>query len=326
MAKLLRSKILRFALVLTTLAAIGCGTPNRYNFNTAQATYNGLGTQFDYNVKLDLLFIIDTTSSMGYGQQNLSLQFATFIDYLQTNLYDFRIGVTTMDMGAGGAQGAFVGSPKIITATTSNLHQTFVNRMAQGTSSANPTQGLDALEKAISTPMLQSANFGWWRNDAMLAIIFLSDKNDMSVNLPQYYIDLLDSKKPFFTGGSRGWVATSIVANDLSQCSGDASAELGSNFMTVSSMSKGIVTSICAPDLVQGTNLIKNRVMEQLTQIHLFDAPEAGTIIVHNTADEVFTDPNNGWTYDPSGFTIFFHGASVPAAGSIVQIDYKPKK
>jgi hypothetical protein len=250
-----------------------------------------------------------------------------FIDYMVSSGFDFHVAVTTMDMSGGGEKGAFVGSPKVLTRTTPNLRQAFVQNITRGTTGSDLSRGLEAVESALSDDSLAGRNAGFWRADAMFAIIFLSDEEDGSANSSQHYIDFLDQKKPLFPGGSRGWIANSIVVPELNgECrTYNQFASPGYRFMDTSTNSGGVIESICKADLVQASASIRARIVEQLTQYHLKREPDVSSIKVTINGVSIPNDPGNGWTYVAQGYTIVFHGSAVPPVGANVQINYLPK-
>src|SRR5512133_4061845 len=99
------------AFMLVTLWACNdhhLSTPTPAPTGTAQSF-------FDQNVSndLDILFLVDDSSSMETSQQNLIMNFPVFINVLKTlpaGLPNVHIAVTTSSMGAG----AFTGSPLIM--------------------------------------------------------------------------------------------------------------------------------------------------------------------------------------------------------------------
>lgn len=68
------------------------------------------GFPLDVNKKVDVLLVLDNSGSMGEEQANLAANFGPFIEQLEAAGADYRIGVTTTDLGgqtcqSGGAAG-----------------------------------------------------------------------------------------------------------------------------------------------------------------------------------------------------------------------------
>ncbi len=311
-----------FLTLIIVTFSIGCGNANFGLSGVSQS----FGQKITYNTSTDILVVVDNSGSMGSKQAQLSASFGTFIDYMMSSGFDFRIAVTTMDMSGGGAKGTFVGSPKVLTRSTPNLKQAFINNMNVGTRGSDLSRGLEAMENALSDGNLAGVNSGFFRPDALLAVLFLSDEDDGSVSNSKHYIDLLDSKKPAFPWGYRGWLANSIVVKELSpEClTYNQFSSPGLKYLDLSNASGGVVESICAADLVQATKNLRARIAEILTQYHLISEPNLATIHVFINGNEIANDSTNGWTYNPSGFTIMFHGSAVPPANANVQVAYTP--
>ncbi|MGE3759802.1 MAG: hypothetical protein AB7H97_18695, partial [Pseudobdellovibrionaceae bacterium] len=149
-----------------------------------------------YNNKVDILFVMDNSTSMLQHQENVAKQVDPLLDELLSKNLDLHIGVTTTDMGAGGQQGAMQGTPAYMTAQTPNLKLELRKRLVQGDLGSNLERGLEAVQKAFSGNNLTGPNQGFLREEAFLMIIIIADEEDHSANTPQSYIDFLNSLKP----------------------------------------------------------------------------------------------------------------------------------
>lgn len=175
----------------------------------------------NFNRNVDILFVIDDSPSMLDKQKNLADNFPNFINVLNTiqgGLPDVHIGVVTSDMGTFGAAdaspgpaigmvnfggcsgtgksgnlqtygapvtGAFIldikqpdGSRQ--TNYTGNLADVFA-QMAKGAGAGGCgfEQHLEAARHALNN---NPANTGFVRDDAFLALIFIADEDDCSLN------------------------------------------------------------------------------------------------------------------------------------------------
>lgn len=304
---------------------IACGNPGAFNLAPRSEAF---GQHVVYNTKVDVLWVVDNSSSMGKHQQSLTNQFGAFVDYLVASKFDFRLAVTTTDVGSTGEKGAFVGNIKVLDRNTPALKQNFVQNALVGESGSDLERGLSAVKMALDPAMLGGVNSGFFRSDALLAIVVLSDEEDFSGSNTSVYSQFLDQLKPLFPGGSRGWVFNSIIVPELnSTCKTfNEFASPGERYKALSEESGGAIESICSSDLTGALSSIRARIVEMLTEYHLGKKPDLTSLHVFVNGVELPNDATNGWTYHPEGYTIKFHGTGVPAADAFVQIDYTPSK
>lgn len=165
------------------------------------------------NRDLDLLFVIDNSGSMGEEQDSLKANFPKFIDVLNTiqgGLPNVHIAVVNSDMGTVG--GPAVGScnnngsdgvmrelpnqPNVRyisdikddqtgTRTTNypagQLAQTFSAMASVGTMGCGFEMHLNSMRRSLEN----TANSGFLRPDAYLAVIFIADEDDCSIKAGQ---------------------------------------------------------------------------------------------------------------------------------------------
>src|SRR5690606_33752866 len=97
-----------------------------------------------YNNKVDILLMIDNSSSMGLYQDRLASQVGGMISALDSLGMDYQIAVATSDMRAHGNGGMFVGSPRILNKSTPSLEGHLRNRIQIGTSGSDLERGLES--------------------------------------------------------------------------------------------------------------------------------------------------------------------------------------
>ncbi|MEO8553852.1 MAG: hypothetical protein ABI678_27955, partial [Kofleriaceae bacterium] len=174
------------------------------------------------NRKIDILFVIDDSSSMADKQTNLKANFPNFINVLNTiqgGLPDVHIGVVTSDLGTLGADGmtapgvggttggcngqgkagalqvygastlvtgkyiadapgATTAAPRV-TNYTGNLADAFKLMASAGANGCGFEQHIEAAKKALQPSNV--ANAGFLRPEAFLAVIFIADEDDCSM-------------------------------------------------------------------------------------------------------------------------------------------------
>ena len=97
------------SLALLALGLIGC---NNHPIKPIEITGNSVPLEslpLDVNRKVDVLLVLDNSGSMGEEQANLAANFGPFIDQLEAVGADYRIGITTTDLGGPQCAGAASG-------------------------------------------------------------------------------------------------------------------------------------------------------------------------------------------------------------------------
>jgi hypothetical protein len=79
----------------------------------------------DVNKKVDVLLVIDNSGSMGEEQANLAANFGPFIEKLEAAGADYRIGITTTDVGGQGCAAGGTGGKLVLSSCLDRPH-TFV--------------------------------------------------------------------------------------------------------------------------------------------------------------------------------------------------------
>jgi hypothetical protein len=173
------------------------------------------------NRNIDILFVIDDSGSMADKQSNLANNFPSFINVLNTiegGLPDIHLGVTSSDMGTKGLDGApgpgvgtvgqggcantgddgklltqgasvtgvFVSDIKQTDNTrlknyTGTLESVFSTMARVGATGCGFEQHLHAMQRSLQNTQ---ANPGFLRPDAFLAVIFIADEDDCSLQNP----------------------------------------------------------------------------------------------------------------------------------------------
>ena len=215
----MRNVVLSSLLGLTTVGLLA-GCPDRTisqpDVNQGRVEYKDIPVTV--NRDIDILFLIDDSPSMADKQNNLRMNFPTFIDVLNTiegGLPNVHIGVATSDLGSKGADdpqpGPGIGtgagmcsgngkSGNLQTNGTTLVSGAFIvdTKNTDGTRTTNYTGQLtDAftaiasvgaagcgfeqhIEAAKRALNNNPANAGFLRPTAYLAVIFLADEDDCS--------------------------------------------------------------------------------------------------------------------------------------------------
>ncbi len=323
--KNIKTIALLIAGTLTAALQVGCGAQT---FAVEEGSSN-FGQSVTYNTEVDVLWVVDTSGSMGKRQAEVAKQVPLFIAGLNATGLDYNIGVTTMDMSGSGAKGKLIsqsGTPLVLKKTTPNLNNILAGRLMAGESGSPVERGREAMLAALSLAGPGKFNDGFLRESSLLNVIFVTDEEDESDNAVDY-VASLDAIKPLLPLGDRSWVAHFIgVSTDPScQTAEWGFSSPGVRYMNLATASGGAKESICDADFRRALTNVKSRVLEMLTEFPLDRAPVVASIKVMVDGLEGPQNEVNGWTYRASANSIRFHGTAIPKAGSRIKVTFDPE-
>lgn len=239
--------------------------------------------------KIDLLFVVDNSGSMGEEQTNLATNFPAFIEVIAESGLDYRVAVTstavdyTYNMNIpgignlpttidGGDNGAMLQrcdmARRWIEPGDPDPAATFACAAALGVNGSADEMPLGAMRRAFEARVADGTNAGFRRPDALLGIVILTDENDcsyeQSVTLQftetlcssqmepvSNYVGFLDQ----FTGDRGRWATAVIAGPGPSDCTSDfGSADYAQRldeFVTMTGQN-AVFSSICEGDLTVG--------------------------------------------------------------------------
>ncbi len=136
---------------------------------------------------VDVLFVVDNSCSMDAEQTALANNFPTFMQSFTGSGLDYHIGVVSMDMFSPAHRGKLrqAGGVRYIDSETPNPELVFGQMALMGTGGDSEEKGRAAAFTAIeqlSGP--NGFNAGFYREDASLQMIFVSDEDDQSAANP----------------------------------------------------------------------------------------------------------------------------------------------
>ena len=267
--------------------------------------------------KADILFIVDNSGSMGDKQTKLGQSFQTFIGWLTGGLVDFRIAITTTDMDATGAQGAFVGTPKILDNTTPGLVAAFQANVNVGTGGSGNEQGLGASEAALSPAMLAGANANFLRSDARLYVVYVSDEEDSSPSSPSQVQSSITAAK----GGDASQVFFAAIAGPepIGCFTFAGSADAGARYIDVVDASSGLFGSICDADFGVTLQNLAFEVTAAGNNFPLTELPKIDSILVLVAG---IPQATTTWMYSATSNSVQFVPGYEPDGGDVVTITY----
>ena len=264
------------ALVLGLVcSAASCGDPplRRLDFTVVDVFVQ------DPAEKVDILFVVDNSYSMLAEQEKLSEEFEAFVEFFFQANTDYHIGITTTDMTV--EAGHLVGDPKIITRATDNPAAAFRNNVQVGTEGSGFEQGFAAAWTALSPAMQAGPNAGFFREEAALSLLFVSDEDDGSAFPVHSWLDAfwdLKGQRNRDMFNASALTGVHPTTNQPSSCGSDANdpfagARDAPRYWDLATQSRGVVRSICSDDfnsLVSEMGLATSRLRDRF---HLSEEP-----------------------------------------------------
>ncbi|MCP4805368.1 MAG: choice-of-anchor D domain-containing protein [Proteobacteria bacterium] len=295
---------------------------------TAQATQNGNGALAGQNTDVfeqpingetDILFAVDWSGSMSEDVANVEANFGTFVSTLASMDAEYHVAVVTEDDGCvnypAGTQPWIDNSMSVV--DQEDVFSTMLCEQYSGSScrssGANTERAFMLLEAALKTSNVGTGgcNEGFYREDATLSLVGVSDEPEQSVNPYTYYVSLFQGMKD-----DADDVVMHAIGGDYPGGCGGNDAYTGFYEATVAT--GGLFLSICATDFGSHLEALAEGSAADLTSFELTDIPVPATIEVTMNGLPVPT----GWTYTPGDNTIDFDDDHVPEGGSTIQITY----
>ncbi|MEI7973789.1 MAG: hypothetical protein WCH11_05425 [Bdellovibrio sp.] len=312
-----RLLVLKLALALLIL---GC---SQQNFQMQNQTQSFSQIQA-YNNKVDVLLVMDTSSSMLRFRDQLAEQIPSFISQLNLTQIDYRIGVTTMDLQPGGSGGKLLGSPKVLTQNTPDLVQLLQDRIRFVLPGSIDEMGLESMRRVLD---VEGKSF--LRSDSLLVNIFLTDEDDYSSDTKSFipvsrYVEDLDRRKPRFQSGVRSWVAHLIGIDSFQEMLNCGASEVGSRYIDLVKNSNGHLAPVCSGRMSQMVENIRVQMLQLLSDYYLPRRPALGSIRVFVRGLEVTRSQSNGWDYDAQTNKIRFFGSWIPGVYDSISVQFTP--
>lgn len=232
--------------------------------------------------KVDILWVIDNSCSMSQEQEKLATQFASFAQFFIGSGLDWHMGVITTDADDGLQNGLLgkVAGLRYLTADTPHPQEIFAQMARVGTWGSGDEKGLQTMWNAVTlaSPLHQTNNAGFLRDDASLHIVTVTDEEDLSDRSPVEYASMLNNVKPSV---DIPVTYNAIVGPRPSGCrGGGGDAAPGSRYIDVAAGVGGLVYSICQEDwapVLQALGLAAAGLREEY---YLSEMPVPGTVRV----------------------------------------------
>ena len=270
------------------------------------------------NNSTDILFVVDNSCSMSEEQSSLAVNFASFMQIVDSLDMDFHLGVISTDILDNGH---LQGTVPVITPNTPDPEGTFSTNVNLGINGAGIEQGFHNAYLALSSPNIDPAgfNYGFLREEAGLRIVFVSDEQEQSSTAglnwtAAQYIDFFRSIK-----ANPDHVVLSDITGGILGCNANGNnADPATDFVLASSQSGGISASICDPGWISTLQSLAWLSQSFADTFELSRTPVAETVAVSLNGVPVFV----GWVYDSALNAVVFDLSHVPENGDALDIEY----
>ena len=253
---------------------------------------------------LDILWVVDDSGSMSLFQTNLANNIGLFVQAFVATGADYHMAVITTTHSTIG---------NIITNSTANAEVAIASEVLVGIGGAGMELGLQRSKDALSNSFSAGPGSSFFREDATLVVIYVSDEPDWSGYWGNF-INFFDNVKP-----AGQFTPYAVIGDPPSGCTMQprGSAVYGAGYWDIVDYYGGSWYSICAADwgvqLQNMANQMAGRSAYELDgEDHIVD-----TISVYVNG-QIVTD----WEYDANTNSVRFASGHVPEPGQTIDIEY----
>ena len=307
--------------------------------------------------KVDVLWVVDNSSSMEAEQKALGESFRSFFGYLDEGGADFHIGVISTDAYNPAHQGRLLGQIPILSRATPSAGEVFAKNVNVGLDGKGDEQGLRVAVLALTEPLTRTENAGFLREEAHLFVVFVSDEDDHSFGEVEYFARRIEQIKGI---GNDGMVNVGAVVGDTPEVPDDCrtvkSVKPGLRYAELARLSGGLALSICQDDfaghldqlgfsaagLRRVFTLAEPAIAESLT-VWIKTACDKSPLPpsacenawndcagrssdVYGQVCVVRAAPQDGFGFDEKSRSVRLTGQAVPPFGSVVEVGYVPQE
>ncbi len=334
------SAVLELAFAPPTLAVFGgelrIGSENDAGEQSAAvlltgAAFLGRGRQRDrFEVlgppKSDVLFVLDTGSSMSARAPSISANILDFVQFKEAQGHDYHLGVISSSVAAEGGVLRPMEGPKadrVVRSDAGSPTEAMLAKVAPRSSVHGENRLFEATVAALTPPNLLGANSDFMRSDAPLSIIAITDRAEASDLTLDLALNVFLSIKGF---RNTQLFSFSAVSGGEQGCeSNDDFAAPSPRLVEIANRTGGIVESICREDWSRSFEDLGRTSWPLQSRFFLTNQPIISTIQVFVGELEVpehGEDGRQNWRFDFSTNAVSFSPRSLPEAGSKIEITY----
>lgn len=257
-----------------------------------------------FNPSVDILFVIDDSGSMATHQSNVAQNVDLFVNELRNNqILDYHIGVINSSVGGwnprAAADGRLFGTPTYVERSTPNGMQALRSNLIVGTDGSADEKFFEPTALALSAPLVGTWNAGFYRPDAHLAVIFITDADDQSKgwDASTFYSFLVSLK----SGDKEKILPYGVfipVADRNCDRSGEDRPVRIESFMRLAG---GVSFGLCDPAYGQKLAEVGKILVERIGKLVYLTRPaQVDTIEVRFGSQIIPNEARSGWVYDPA--------------------------
>lgn len=311
--------------VLIAASMVACSNGTNFGIGAEKANFD---STIKYNNKVDIIWVVDDSSSMKQHQQKLAAEVSSMVTKLNELKMDYRMVVTTTSVGNGFAGGKYIGSPAVLTNGTAGLVSQLQTRLVSGEMGSDKEQGLLSLQNLLSDSYITGVGQGFHRDESLLLINVLSDEDDQtdgtSASVELALKNRLEQLKKPFRPNVGGWMVNFIGVKDTTCKNPFGMSPIGTRYLDLAAASNGKSFSICEASLKDAVAGLQARILEIITDYPLASVPNLDTVRVTMNGVVIPRSNLNGWDYVPALKVIRFYGTAIPSADVTVKVDYTP--
>ena len=274
---------------------------------TIKDTVSESFTQAAVMNQIDILWVVDNSSSMQDEQTSLANNFEDFItDFVDVEVIDFRIAIITTESHINR-----VGPNDLTLGVAQNDKQDFIDlfkeKIAVGITGLGNERGFTFTKK-----FLKLYKTSWVRNGAYLVIIYVSDENDHSVTLSDNSVSHWVRAFAEESGTPQSLLKIYSIINTVSTSTG-----FGERYKLASQMAGGLVGDISG-DFATVLEDFSDNIMRLARSFALSFEPEDVSSMEVRVNGALVS--SSSWSYDVSTRTLEFRQGSAPSAGASIKI------
>jgi len=287
------------------IASNDSSSPTRVNTEGLGDYYGWVTDEFEQETlkDIDILFVVDNSGSMNRVQTSLADNFDIFINIFAASGVDYHIAFITTD------NPTFVG--EIVTPLfTDPIGEANSQIRSIGTHGSANEKGIDTSYESLRGAGNAAPGSEFFREDAKLVIIYISDEDDHSSTTPTVAATYFLALKM-----SASYVTAHAVIGDVP--SGCGSAQPGHLYNDIAMLMSGTSLSICATDW--GTPMEQLAVESMVNNSFKLSDNNPVEQTIEVTVDGIVS---YDWTYDSIYNSVVFDVMSIPQNGQTIEINY----